>query len=473
MAWTPTQRSVLALTSISALMITLDAMVVSTALNTIRTDLGASVEALEWTINAYILSYAVLMMTGAALGDRLGRRRIFVAGLVLFTLASVACALAPDIGLLITARVVQGAGGALMMPLAMALTSAAFGPDQRAKALGVFSGVMGLGVLAGPVVGGVMVQALSWQWIFWINVPIGVVLVALVRLRITESAGADGRLDITGVTLFTGAAFGVVWALVRGNSAGWGSAEVAGALAGGVVLAIGFVAWERRAAAPMLPLRLFGIRAFTASNVAGFFLFASNLSAVFFIAQYFQTDLGYSPLGAGLRTVPWTATLFVVAPVAGGLVARWGARRLVVGGLLLQAAGMAAVAWLAAAGAGYAAMVVPLVVSGAGISAAMPATQNGAVSSVPGAMIGKASGAFNTLRQLGGGFGVAITVAVFAGTGGYGTPAAFTDGFVPAMAVSAALGVVAAAAGLALGGTRKTAVRAPRRVLVESGSIDA
>jgi MFS family permease len=314
---------------------------------------------------------------------------------------------------------------------------------------------------------------LSWQWIFWVNVPIGIVLIALVRLRISESDGVGGRLDVPGAVLFTGAAFGVVWALVRGNSAGWGSAEVIGALAGGVVLAIGFVAWERQPEAPMLPL--FRVRAFAASNVAGFFLFASNLASVFFIAQYFQTDLGYSPLGAGLRTLPWTATLFVVAPIAGGLVTRWGARRLVVGGLLAQAAGMASVAWLAAAGASYPAMVAPLVLAGAGISGAMPATQNGAVSSVPGAMIGKASGAFNTLRQLGGGFGVAITVAVFAGAGGYATPVAFTDGFVPAMGVAAGLAVVAALAGLAMPGRTRVAdapVGSPRS-LATSGSIDA
>jgi EmrB/QacA subfamily drug resistance transporter len=414
---------------------------------------------LEWTINAYILSYAVLMMTGAALGDRLGRRRVFLAGLALFTVASVACALAPDVGLLIAARVAQGAGGAMMMPLAMALVSAAFGPEHRARALGVFSGVMGIGVLAGPLVGGVVVQALSWQWIFWINVPIGLVLIALVRLRIQETEGTGARLDLGGVALCTGAAFGVMWALVRGNSAGWGSAEVLGSLVVGVALAIGFVGWERRVDAPMLPLRLLRVRAFAASNVAGFFLFASNLGSVFFIAQYFQTDLGYSPLQAGVRLVPWTATLFLVAPVAGGMVARVGARLLVVGGLVLQAAGMATIAWLAADDATYPALVAPLVVAGAGISLAMPAMQNSAVSSVPPTMIGKASGAFNTIRQLGGGFGIALAVTVFAATGGYTTTTAFTHGFVAAMGVTAGLSVIAAVAGLALPSTSNAPAR--------------
>jgi EmrB/QacA subfamily drug resistance transporter len=459
MGWNPTQRYVLALASVSALMITLDALVVSTALNTIRTSLGASVEALEWTINAYILSYAVLMMTGAALGDRLGRRRVFVGGLALFTVASGACALAPNVGLLIAARVVQGAGGAMMMPLAMALVSAAFGPEHRARALGVFSGVMGIGVLAGPLVGGVVVQALSWQWIFWINVPIGIVLIALVRLRIQETAGTGARLDLGGVALCTGAALGVMWALVRGNPAGWGSAEVLGALVVGVALGIGFVAWEQRVDAPMLPLRLFRVRVFAAANVAGFFLFASNLGSAFFIAQYFQAALGYSPLAAGVRLVPWTATLFLVAPIAGGMVTRVGARLLVVGGLVLQAVGIATIAWLTAAGATYPALVAPLVVAGAGLSLAMPAMQNSAVSSVPPAMIGKASGAFNTIRQLGGGFGIALAVTVFTATGGYATTTTFTHGFVAAMSVTAALSAIAAVAGLALPSTRKTPAR--------------
>ena len=221
---TPSQRWVLALTSVAAFMAGLDVLVVATALTTIRHSLGASIGQLEWIVNAYTLSLAVLLMTAAALGDRFGRRRLFVAGMALFTAASAASALAPGIGWLIAARAVQGAGAAMLMPHAMALLSAAYPPERRARALGVFSGVMGLAILAGPIVGGAVVQGLAWQWIFWLNVPIGLLLIPLVLTRIEESFGPRVRLDAGGVLLVTGAALGLVWGLVRGNAAGWGSA---------------------------------------------------------------------------------------------------------------------------------------------------------------------------------------------------------------------------------------------------------
>jgi EmrB/QacA subfamily drug resistance transporter len=445
-----TQRWVLGLASVASLMITLDALVVTTALNTIRTSLGASVEALEWTVNAYTLSFAVLMMTGAALGERLGRRRIFIAGLSLFTTATAACARASDIAWLIAARAVQGAGGAMITPLAMSLVSSAFPPQQRAKAMGIFTGVMGLGILGGPVVGGAISQALSWEWIFWLNVPIGLILIPLIRIRIEESERQPARLDLGGVVLVTAAALGLVWGLVRGNTSGWASAEVVSSLIGGVVLTAAFVAWEQRFRAPMLPMGLFRDRTFRASNASGFFLFASNFSSLFLLAQYFQTALGYSPLDAGLRMLPWTATVFAVAPAAGSMVARVGARRLMVGGMLMQAGGMGAIALLVSSGAPYPALIAPLVIAGSGISTAMPASQNAVVSAVPPDAIGKASGAYNTLRQLGGVFGVATVVSVFAGTGSYATVASFTDGFIPAIGVSSALSVAAALAGLAM-----------------------
>jgi len=447
---TPAQRWTLALASIAALMITLDALVVSTALNTIRTDLGASLESLEWTLNGYALSYAVLMMTGSALGDRFGRRRVLVVGLAVFTAASAACALAPNIGWLIAARAVQGAGGALIMPLAMALVSSAFPAEQRARATGLFVAILGLGVVGGPVVGGAVSEALSWQWIFWLNVPIGVVLIPLVLARIEESARSAARMDAGGVLLVTGAAFGAVWGLVRGNAAGWASPEVLVSLAGGAVLTVAFVRWELRSRAPMLPMHLFGVRTFAVSNACGFLLFASNFSSVFLIAQYLQVERGYSPLQAGLRMLPWTVTILALAPLAGWLQTRLGVRRLVSGGLALQALGIGLVALLAAGGASYPAMVLPLVLAGCGISIAMPSAQNAVVSAVPPAMIGKASGTYNTLRQLGGAFGVAVVVAVFAATGSYASPAAFDDGFVAALGVSAALPVVAAVVALAL-----------------------
>jgi EmrB/QacA subfamily drug resistance transporter len=446
---------VLALTSAASLMVALDALVVTTALSAIRLDLGASLEDLEWTVNAYTLSLAVLLMTGAALGERFGRRRAFTAGIALFTAASAACAIAPGVGWLVAARVVQGAGAALVMPLALALLSAAFPPERRAAALGIFSGVTGLAVLGGPVVGGAITEGIAWQWIFWLNVPLGLVLAPLARRRLAESFGPVAPLDLPGLGLVTGAAFGLVWGLVRGNAAGWSSAEVVGALAGGAALLGAFVAWERRAPAPMLPLRLFAVRGFAAGNAAAFCLFGSILGAVFFMAQFLQTAQGDGPLEAGVRLLPWTATLFVVAPFAGARVHRVGERPLVAGGLLLQAAGMAWIALAARPGLAYGTLAMPLVVAGAGASMAIPAVQSAVVGAVGPGDIGRASAAFSALRQLGGAFGVAALVAVFAGTGGYATPEAFSAGFGPAVGVAAALSLTGALAAAALPARRR------------------
>jgi EmrB/QacA subfamily drug resistance transporter len=439
---------VLVLTSVASLMVALDALVVTTALSTIRIDLGASIEALQWTMNAYNLSFAVLLLTGAALGDRLGRRRIFIAGLVLFVAASAACALARSAGFLIAARAVQGAGAALVMPLAMALLSAAYPPQERGKALGIFSGLTGLALIAGPVLGGVVAEGIAWQWIFWINIPIGLVAIPLARSRIPESFGPATAVDIPGIVLVTGAALGLVWGLMRGNNAGWTSPEVAAALVAGFLLAVAFVAWELRASAPMLPMRLFRSRAFSSGNAASFLYSASLYGTVFFMAQFLQTALGYGPFGAGLRLLPWTATLFVFAPIAGTLVNRVGERSLLVFGLILQAIGMAWIAVIAAPDVAYATLVAPLIIAGAGVSVAMPAAQNAVLSSVAQTEIGKASGAFNMLRFLGGVSGIAIAVAVFAGNGNFGSPQAFSAGFAPAIGIAAVLSLLGAVAGM-------------------------
>ena len=280
---------VIALTGVGSLMAALDTLVVATALSTIRVDLGASVEALEWTVNAYNLSFAVLLITAAALGDRYGRRSLYAAGLALFAVASAGCALAPDAGWLIAARAVQGVGAALIMPLGLALLASAFPPERRGAAIGIFSAVTGISVAAGPLVGGAVVEGLAWEWIFWLNVPIGLLAVPLVLTRMRESRGPDTALDVPGLALVTAGTLGVVWGLVRGNPAGWGSPEVLGALAAGALLLAAFVAWELRAREPMLPMRLFRSRAFSASNAAMFFTFASLFSAVFFFAQFLQT----------------------------------------------------------------------------------------------------------------------------------------------------------------------------------------
>jgi EmrB/QacA subfamily drug resistance transporter len=460
---TSRQRWALLLTSVASLMVALDVLVVSTALSTIKVHLHASVQELEWTINAYSLSFAVLLMTATALGDRFGRRRFFAGGLALFVCASVACALARSVGFLIAARALQGAAGAVVAPLSLALLTAEFPPERRGHALGIFSGITGLAVLAGPVVGGAVTQGLAWQWIFWLNVPIGLIALPLVLRRLEESFGPRARLDIPGLLLATGAALGLVWGLVRGNSSGWGSVEVVGTLATGAALLIAFVAYELRAREPMLPMRMFRTAAFAAGNGATFLMSAGLFSAVFFMAQFQQLVLGQSPLQAGLRLLPWTGTLFIVAPLVGSRLRRVGERRFIVAGLLLQAAGMAWLALILRTGLPYPAVIAPFVISGAGTSMTLPAAQAAVVSAVAPSQIGKASGTFTTMRQLGAAFGVAIAVAVFSGAGSYASPAAFSDGVVAAMAVCAGLSFAGAMVGLFVGGRATERVRFEER----------
>jgi EmrB/QacA subfamily drug resistance transporter len=450
-------RWVVILTGIGSLMAALDTLVVSTALSRIRLDLGASLGQLEWTVNAYNLSFAVLLITGAALGDRFGRRRLFAAGLGLFAAASAVSAVAPNVGVLIAARAVQGAGSALIMPLGLALLSSAFPPEKRGAAIGMFSAVTGVAVASGPLIGGAVVQGISWQWIFWINVPIALVSIPLVLTKMKESHGPDTALDLRGLALVTGGALGIVWALVRGNQVGWTSIETIATAAAGALLLVAFVSWERRAREPMLPIEFFRSRSFSAGNAAIFLTFASLFGAVFFFAQLLQVGQGYGPLGAGLRLIPWTATFITVAPIAGALSDKIGERPLMVAGLTLQAAGMAWLALIAEPGLPYSHMLAPFIVAGVGVSMAIPAAQNSVVGSVSDAAIGKAAGANSMARELGGVFGVAIVAAVFAASGSYASPASFVDGFGPAIGVAAALSLVGALAGLALPGRRPAA----------------
>ncbi len=452
---------VLALASAASFMAALDTLVVTTALTTIRLDLGASIEQLEWTVNAYNLSFAVFLMTAAALGDRLGRRRMFAGGLALFALASAACALAPEIGWLIAARALQGVGAALIMTLAFALVSAAFPPERRGSALGIFFALTGLAVASGPLIGGAIAEGLAWQWIFWLNVPLGLALAPLALARVRESFGPDSGLDIPGLGLVTTGVFGLVWGLVRGNLAGWDSPEVLVALGGGAALLAAFVAWELRTPEPMLPMRYFRSRAFSAGNAAIFFAVGSLFGGVFFLAQFMQTGLGSGPLEAGLRLLPWTATLFFVAPVAGILVDRFGERPFMVAGPLLQAIGMGWIALVAEAGMAYSDLVPPLIVAGVGVSMSFPAAQNSVVGSVPAEAIGKAAGTNSTMRELGGVFGIALGVSVFAGAGSYVSADAFSDGFVAAMGVSAGLSLLGALAGALLPARSATGGPAP------------
>jgi EmrB/QacA subfamily drug resistance transporter len=462
----PGQGWVLALTSVASFMVSLDTQVVATALPVIRVHLHASLASLEWTVNAYTLTFAVLLLTGAALGERLGRRRMLAVGTGLFTAASAACALAPNAGALVAARAVQGAGAALVLPLALALLSAGFPPQRRAWAIGIFSAVTGLAVAAGPIVGGAVAQGIAWQWIFWLNVPIGVIMIPLILTKLAASTRASASLDPLGLVLATGGALGLVWALIRANSLGWASPEIIGTLVAGAVLVGAFIGWELKAAHPMVPLRLFRSRAYAAGNAACLCVFAVLFGLVFFMAQFLQTGLGYDPLGAGLRLAPGWATLMVIAPFAGTLIRRFGERALIAGGLTVFAAALIWIALVARTGLPYADLVVPLILAGSGVSVAIPPTQSVVMTAVAPADIGQASGTFNMLRQLGGVFGIAICAAVFAAHGSYASAATFVSGFGPAMGACAGLAPLGAIAGLVIPRRRKPAAAPPEQSAV-------
>src|SRR5919108_1172207 len=316
----------LAIVSVALFMVTLDNLVVTNALVSIREDLGASLEALEWTVNAYTLSFAVFLLTAAALGDRLGRRVVFVAGLAVFTLSSAAAALAPSTDALIAARALQGLGGAVITPLSLTLLSDAFAAEKRGLALGIWSGVSGLGVALGPVVGGAVVDGFSWHWIFWLNVPIGLALVPVALALLAESRGPNRTLDIPGVGLASAGLLGVVFGIVRSQALGWTSTTVLVSLGAGLVLLAAFAAWELRAPAPMLPMRFFKNRGFAATNGVSLAMFFGAFGSIFLLAQFFQVAQGYSPLEAGIRPLPWTAMPIFVAPIAGLLSDRIGRR---------------------------------------------------------------------------------------------------------------------------------------------------
>src|SRR5213592_959313 len=428
-----------AITSTALFMVTLDNLVVTTALPVIREDLHAGLSGLEWTVNAYTLTFAVLLITGAALGDRFGRRRMFVIGLAIFTGASAAAALSPSIEWLIAARAVQGVGGAIVTPLTLTILSAAVPAERRGLVLGAWGGISGLAVAIGPLVGGAVVEGISWQWIFWLNVPIGLVLAPLAFLRLRESHGPAGRLDLGGLALASAGLFGIVWGLVRADSVGWGSPEIVGSfVAGSVALAL-FTLWELRARAPMLPMRFFRNRAFTLTNVASLFMFFGMFGSIFLLAQFFQTVQGYSPLAAGVRILPWTAMPIFIAPIAGALSDRIGGQRIMGVGLGLQAAGLAWISTVSTPTTPYSDVVIPFFVSGTGMGLFFAPVANVVLSAVRPEEEGQASGAANAIRELGGVFGVAVLASIFAHYGGYLSAQDFVDGLRPAVWVGAAV----------------------------------
>jgi EmrB/QacA subfamily drug resistance transporter len=443
-----------AIVSVALFMVVLDNLVVTTALPSIRADLGATIQSLEWTVNAYTLSYAVLLLTGAALGDRFGRRRMFVIGLGMFTLASAAAALAPTTAALIAARAVQGVGAAIVTPLTLTLLADVFPPQKRGLAIGAWSGVSGLGIALGPLVGGAVVDGISWHWIFWINVPIGLALLPLARRRLAESHGPARSLDLPGLGLASAGLLGIVYGIVRGAELGWTSTTVLGSLIAGAVLVAAFVAWEARASQPMLPLRFFRSRGFAAVNGVSLAMYFGVFGSIFLLAQFFQVTQGYSPLEAGLRTLPWTIMPMFIAPIAGLLSDKIGSRPLMATGLTLQAG---AIGWLASVSTPtvpYSELVIPFIMAGTGMALVFAPAANAVLGSVRPEEAGQASGATNAIRELGGVLGVAVLASVFAHNGSYASPAAYTNGMTSAIWVGAAVLLAGALAALLVPGRR-------------------
>lgn len=434
--------------SVAMFMVALDNLVVTMALPAIRRDLNAGLSQLEWTVSAYTLTFAVLLLTGSALGERFGRKRLFVLGLAIFTGGSAAAAAAPNLTTLLIARAVQGVGGAIIMPLSLTLLTAAVPGERRGLAIGAWAGIAGLGVGLGPVVGGAVVQGASWHWIFWINVPIGVLAISAALGKLVESRGPAAPLDLPGVAIAALGLLGIVYGLIRGNQVGWASPEVVLSLTGGTVLMGCFVAWERRANAPMLPIRFFGRRAFAATNLISFVLYLGVFGSAFLIAQYLQSAHGYSPLQAGLRTLPWTAMPLVVSPIAGALSDRIGGRPLMFTGLVLQASGLTWIAGIATPTVAYGELALAFAIVGIGMALVIAPVTSLVLGAVEAHEIGQASGANNAIRQLGGVFGVAIFAAIFNGAGGYTSPNAFVHGLRPALLAGA--GAMALASFVAL-----------------------
>jgi EmrB/QacA subfamily drug resistance transporter len=432
------------LTSVAYFMVALDALVVVTALPSIHRELGGGTGTLQWTVSAYNIAFGAGILTAAALGDRLGRRRVYLAGLTLFTAASAACALAPDATLLIAFRAVQGAGAATVLPLGLTLLTSAFPVERRGAVVGIWGGIAGLAVAAGPLVGGAITQGASWHWIFWVNVPIGVAAILGGRLRLAESFGPRTPLDIPALVLVSAGAGLLIWGIVQGSQQGWGSAQSVAGLVAGALLVLGFVAREARAREPMIPLGLFRTTGFSAAVGTQFLMASAIFSAAFIISQYFQFARFYSPLGTGLRFLPWTATPLLVAPVAGVLSDKVGARALAIPGLVMQAAGFAWIVALAGGPSGYGSYVAPFVLAGVGISMALPCVTASGLNAVPPPMLGKAAGTLNTMQQFGAVFGIAVITAVFTAKGSLASGPAVTSGFRPALATAAGLSVLAA-----------------------------
>jgi EmrB/QacA subfamily drug resistance transporter len=439
-----------AITAVALFMVALDNLVVTTALPVIRAELDATLSELTWMVNAYTLTFAVLLLPGAALGDRFGRKRMFIIGLGIFTIGSTAAALAATSELLILGRAIQGVGGAIVTPLTLTILSSAVSPEQRAVALGAWGGIGGLAIAIGPLVGGAIAEGLSWNAIFWVNVPIGIVAMVLAATRLEESYGPEGRLDLPGLALASSGLLALVWGVINGNEDGWTSPTIVASLAAGAVLLAAFLARQARTSHPMLPLRFFRSRAFSVANAVSFIMFFGVFGSIFLLSQFFQVVQGMGPFEAGLRTLPWTGAPAIVAPIAGLLAGRIGGRPILVAGMVLMSAGLAWLAAVVSPTVAYATLVPGFIAAGVGMGLFFAPIADIVLSAVPAAEEGKASGATNTIREVGGVFGVAVLASVFSANGSYATPTEYVAGLQPAIALGAGVVAIAALVAVAL-----------------------
>jgi EmrB/QacA subfamily drug resistance transporter len=420
MAGTQTNRKwwTLGAVCVATFMLLLDITVVNTALPKIQQDLGGSFSDLQWIIDAYALSLAALVLTAGSLADRLGRRRVFVFGLAVFSAASLLCALAPDPTFLNLARGLQGIGGAVMFAVSLALVAQEFpGGPERGMAMGIYGASIGVSVAVGPLVGGLLTDGIGWQSVFLVNVPVGIATIGVTYWKLRESRDPDAsRIDWGGVVTFSGALLLLVFALVRGNDEGWSSALIVSLLAGAAVLMGAFVAIERRVAEPMLPLGLFRRGAFTGVQIAAFAVSASMFSLFLYLTLYLQNFLGYSAIDAGLRYLPITVGAFVLAPISGMALARIQARYLMAGGLALTGIGLILMGGLSMSSE-WTALLAGFIVGGIGIGVLNPVIADVALSVVPKERSGMAAGINDTFRQVGVAVGVAAYGAIFLGVG--------------------------------------------------------
>ncbi|MBW0270269.1 MFS transporter [Nocardia sp. MH4] len=436
--------AVIAAVAVPMFMVTLDNLVVTNALPVIKAELGASLSDLQWFVNAYTLSFASLLLTASALGDRIGRRRVFLAGIALFVVASAACAMATEPWMLIAARAVQGAGGAAVMPLSLTLLAAAVPERMRSAAIGIWGGIAGLGIAVGPVVGGAVVDGLNWQWIFWLNVPVGLLALPFAARMLGESFGAARKLDLLGLVLSAGGVLALVWGVIHGADDGWTAPAVLAALIGGGALLAAFVVWENRTADPMLPLHMFAARGLSLSYLISFAFSAGVFGAIFLLAQYFQVVQGYSPLESGVRTMPWTMVPMVVAPLAGLVIDRVGPRLLIAAGQVCLAISLAWMALIITVDLPYVNFVAPFVLGGIGMGLTFAPSSTIVMDSAAPDDQGMASGINSTVREVGVAMGIAVLASVFASYGAYTDPQSYVDGLVPAVWVGAGLVAVAA-----------------------------